>query len=328
MDRSIGELLVWIAIAAVGLAFIGFLGFAFMFGAADNTQVTFEAEQLSAADIIDDVTFDPPREHQSTVDRIVENGSVRSVTIDYEPFFGDAPAHQIHGDGSAEAVYVEQDGTFYRIAVSNTVDVETRRQTLELVPVNETDGDVITFEELPDVDRRVVREAYAYLERECDTDADSERAPPCWRPYSSQAANASILVPSPSEDYVSYKNQTFELVVRERTVNARAYTYRATSVANDSASFREEFVTPVSEDELTQDERELLEQAIGDGYHVQVYRHDFKSVPRDRFNSLLPKLGLPTLDSLSGAHHGSAVGYINYRGDYYRVTIEYSDTYA
>lgn len=56
----------------------------------------------------------------------------------------------------------------------------------------------------------------------------------------------------------------------------------------------------MNEGDLTDGERKLLKQAIGEGYHIKVYRHDFKSVPRERFTRLLPKLGLLTLDALSG----------------------------
>lgn len=328
MERSIGEIVAFVAVAAVGLTLVGFLGFAFMFGAADNTEVTLEAQPLSAAGVVEDVTYTPPEAHQPIVDRTIANGSSRTVSLDSDPFFDAAPAHQVHGQDAAQSVYVERGGTFYRIDVANTATVETRRQTLELVAVNETGGDVIAFDELPVADRRVVSEAYAYRQRGCDSASQSDRDPPCWRPYSSRAANASMLVPTPRTDYVRYENRTFDLVVRERTVDGTAITYRATPVANDSAAFRAQFVTPVDETDLTDGERQLLQVAIDEGYHIQVHRHDLQQVPRERFNSLLPKLGLPTLDVLSRGHHGSEVGYIEYRGVHYRVQVEYSDTYV
>lgn len=329
MERSIPEILAILAIAALGLLLVGFLGFAFMFGAADNTQVTFEAQQLSAAGVVDDITYDPTEQQQSFVEHTIRNGTGQHDRLHYDPFFDEAPAHQIHEQGGAEFVYVEQEGTFYRVAVTNVSEVETQRQTLELVRVNDTSGDVIQYDELPSVDQQEVRSAHVLkYKRDCGDTSRAKGTTDCWSTYSTSDANQSILVPSPPADYVRYQNQTFELVVSERTVEGTAITYQATPVLNDSAAFRSQFVTGVNEDDLTDGERELLEQAIGEGYHIQVYRHDFKEVPRERFNSLLPKLGLPTLDSLSGAHHGSAVGYIDYRGAYYRVRIEYSDTYA
>lgn len=328
MDRSIPEILALLAIAVMGLMLLGFLGFAFTFGAADNTQVTFEADRLTAAEVVENVTYDPPRQVQPLVNKTTANGSSRTVTIDAEPYFEDAPPHQIYGEGTAEYVYIEQDGTFYRLGVTDTTEVETSHYTLELVSVNGTRGDVIAFDELPTADQRVVNEAYVYWVRGCGSTSDEERAPPCWRPYSSQAANESILVPTPSSEYIRHENQTFEIVVRERMVNARALTYESMAVANDSDVFRSVFVTTVDEDQLTEDENKLLEQAIDGGYHIQVSRHDFKQVPRELFNSLLPKLGLPKLDALSGGHQGSAVGYIDYQGVYFRVKIVYSDTYA
>lgn len=329
MERSIPEVLAILAIAALGLLLIGFLGFAFMFGAADNTQVAFEAQQLSADEVVDDSTYDPTEHQQSFVEHTLRNGTSRHVRLHYDPFFDEAPAHQIHERGGAEFVYVEQEGTFYRVAVANVSEAETQRQTLELVRVNETSGDVIQYDELPTVDQREVRSAHVLKhKRDCGDTSRTKGTADCWSTYSTSDANRSILVPSPPADYVRYENQTYELVASERTVEGTAITYQATPVSNDSAAFRSQFVTEVNEGELTEGERELLEQAIGEGYHIQVHRHDFKEVPRERFNSLLPKLGLPSLDSLSGAHHGSSVGYIDYRGAYYRVHIEYADTYA
>lgn len=43
MERSIPEIIATLAIVVLGLLLLGFLGFAFMFGAADNTQVSFNA---------------------------------------------------------------------------------------------------------------------------------------------------------------------------------------------------------------------------------------------------------------------------------------------
>lgn len=329
MDRSIPEILAIIAVAAMGLLLVGFLGFAFMFGAADNTEVTFEAQALSADEVVDDITYDPTDQQESFVDHTIQNSTSRHVRLHYDPFFEEAPAHQIHEQGSADFVYVEQEGTFYRVVVSDVSMMATQRQTLELVRVNETSGAVIQYDELPTVDQREVRSAHVLkYRRECGDTSRSREPPHCWSTYSTSGANRSVLVPSPPANYVRYQNQTFELVVSERTVEATAITYQATSVSTDSAEFRSPFVTEVNENDLTDGERDLLEQAIGEGYHIRVYRHDFNEVPRERFNRLLPKLGLSTLDDLSGAHHGSSVGYIEYRGVHYRVHIEYTDTYA
>lgn len=329
MDRSIPELLAILSLAVMGILLLGFLGFGLMFGAADNTQVTFEAEQLSADGVVDDIAYDPPTRYRSLVEHLVRNGSGRQIRLRYEPFFEEAPRHQIHEPNGAQYVYVDHEGTFYRVAVTSISDTATRRQTLELVQVNGTSDEVLGYDALPAVDRNEVRSAYTLKYKRGCGDSTRVKGPgDCWSTYSTTDANRSVLVPTPTADFLRYRNQTFRVVTRERTVDGTAITSEASAVANDAEAFRSEVGTAVDMADLTDGERKPLERAIGDGYHVQVYRHDFKQVPCERFNSLLPKLGLPTFDRLSQGHRGSRFGYIEYRGAHYRVHIEYVDTYA
>lgn len=329
MERSIPEIIATLAIVALGLLLLGFLGFAFMFGAADNTQVTFNATELSADGVVDDITYDPTAQQQSFIERTIRTGTGQQVRLHYTPFFEGAPPHQVHGRYGDEFVYVEQEGTIYRVRVAVTEEIEANRQTLELERVNETSGNVIRYEELPEVDQREVRSAYTLkYRRDCGNESRVKAPPYCWAIYSEEDANRSILVPTPEAEYLRYQNETFRLIPFIRSVDATAIEYRATPIANDSSEFRSTLVTTVSERELTDEERELLQQAIHGGYHIKVHRNDFKEVPRERFNTLLPKLGLPTLDRLSQGHQGTSYGYILYRGTYYRIEIDYRDTYA
>lgn len=329
MERSIPEIIATLAIVALGLLLLGFLGFAFIFGAADNTQVSFNATELSADGVVDDITYDPTAQQQSFIERTIRTGTGQQVRLYYVPFFEGAPAHQVHERSGDEFVYVEQEGTIYRVRVTAIKEIEAIRQTLELERVNETSGDVIQYEELPEVDKREVRSAHTIkYRRDCGNTSRVKTPPYCWAVYSKEDANRSILVPTSDAEYVRYQNQTFRLVPFVRSVDATAIEYRATPIANDSNEFRSRLVTSVSEGELTNEERELLQQAIHGGYHIKVHRNDFKQVPRERFNTLLPKLGLPSLDRLSQGHQGTSYGYILYRGTYYRIKIDYRDTYA
>lgn len=329
MERSVPEIIATLAVVILGLLLLGFLGFAFMFGAADNTQVSLNATELSDDGVVDDITYDPTAPQQSFIDRTIRTGAGQQVRLHYDPFFEGAPAHQVQEENGDEFVYVEDEGIIYRVLVTNVTEIQANRQTLELQRVNETSGDVIQYEELPEADQREVRSAFTLKYRRDCGNASRVKVPPyCWAIYMVEDANRSILVPTPEAEYVRYRNETFRIIPFIRSVEATAIEYRATPVSKESNEFRSRLVTPVSEGELTDGERKLLQQAIDGGYHITIHRHDFKEVPRERFNGLLPKLGLPTLDRLSQGHHGTSYGYILYHGTYYRMKIVYTDTYA
>lgn len=118
------------------IGIMGYLGFALLFGAGDYTQVTISAERLTANGVVDGLTVDLDDQERAVVAETIQNGSGRTVSFAYDPFFDDAPWYQIHGDGAREFVYVEFNGSYYRIDVSDTTEVNVSRYTLEVVRVN------------------------------------------------------------------------------------------------------------------------------------------------------------------------------------------------
>lgn len=321
-----------IGIIAIGLAIlgiIGYLGFALLFGAGDYTQVTISAERLTANGVVDDLTVDLDDQERAVVAETIQNGSGRTVSFAYDPFFDDAPWYQVHGDGAREFVYVEFNGSYYRIDVSETTEVNVSRYTLKVVRANQTSGPILEWSNLPHVDKRNVVAAVEYkYSRSCESRPRSKGAFHCWSKYATDEYDESVIVPTPNAEYVRYKNQTYRLIVRERDVEAVAHSYSATVVTSDQVAFRNRFVTEVNQSELTEDERSIFEQAVQGDYRVRRYRHDPRSIPEERIDGLLVKFGLPEIEKLRYGHHGQAHAYIQYNGSYYRVAVFYSDTYA
>lgn len=321
-----------LALLAVAAALLGgllVLGFALSFGAADHAVVSIQAQPLSPDGVVADSTVELDPAGQAVVAEAVANGTAETTAVSAEPVFAGASWHQVHGQALGAFVFVEHEGRFFRLAVTNASSAEISRSTLGLHAVDRADGSVTDYGSLPFVDQFRVREALRYKAiTDCDPADESAEATRCWAIYETGEVNASVLVPSPPTDYVRYDNRTFRVLVRERSVDALTLTYSATRVADDPAGFRGQLTSDVDPAAFTDRERTMFEQAIDGEFRVRRSRHDPRSLPVERLDGLLAELDLPPVAELRRGHHGRAVSYVRFGGTYYRVTVVYADTYA
>lgn len=328
MAPSLRKVLLYASLAVLGLGLLAYLWFWLSFGAADHAEVSLEAHRVDPDEIVGALTYDPPPEVADLLTDAIRNGSVRTAGLDDDPVFAGTTDDPPAGPSAAESVIVAHDGAYYRVTVADKSAIELDRPTLTLDPANGTPGAARPIDELPAVDRRKVERVLVYRERGCEADPTAGQVPPCWVAYSTAAAERSVLLDDAGPDHVRVDSDVYAVTIRNRSVRGTAITYRAERLATGSRSLVARVVPTVDPERLPAGERRLFERAIDEGFHRTVYRHDLKRLPRDRLNSLLPKLGLPSLDAVAGRHRGSAVGYVEYNGTYYRVTFAYKDTYA
>lgn len=323
--RALG--LVALAISILGGLLV--LAFALSFGAADHAQVSIQAQPLSPDGVVDDGTVELDPAGQAVLAEAVANGTARSTAASFDPVFAGAHWYQVHGQGLGASVFVEHEGRFYRLAVTNASAVELQRPTVGLQPVDRADGHVTDYDALPFVDQSRIREALRYNAiTDCDPADESAEATRCWAIYEPGDVNASALVPSTTTDYVRYDNRTFRVVVRERSVDALALTYAAERVASDQEAFRAHLATDVDPGVLTDRERAMFDEAVEGEFRVRRSRRDPRSLPVAEIDGLLAALDLPPVAELRPGHHGRAVSYVRLGETYYRVIVVYRDTYA
>lgn len=225
-------------------------------------------DEVSDAEIADRASrsVDGHPEFETLVAEAVENGSA-NASGNSPPLDTDQP--------------VEYSGRYYELTATEMDSRETTQYGLsvDLTPTSETpDGEVVAFEDLPEVDRDVLDELLPD-EGEASDDRGDERVV---RFYSEAMAEDSALVPDGGYDAVVYEGERYAIDVKERTRTESDYRYEAEEVAASAgeygASVREEYAFTLSG--LSDAERDVVREAIEDGYYEGSADDAFSSVAR------------------------------------------------
>jgi len=174
--------------------------------------------------------------------------------------YGSSPRPPFH-----RADYVEHEGVYYRV---ETEETEPRTMTRRVLRAERVNGTVEGTEAVsPDTydseDRETVVIAYRL--------SQAERAE---RDFSviRLAENRTDLLPEPKHSHVVFGENAYRLTVEERELNETGYNVTTESVArNESAFVRyldSEEVAVVEGDELTEEQREVLETAVEEGTYT------------------------------------------------------------
>lgn len=123
----------------------------------------------------------------------------------------------------------------------------------------------ITWDELPASDQHTLFELRDQLVREESVEPPVERL--FQRYYDQYALESSVLVPEPEHDVVAVGDYEVEIVVSEVPVDVDLFEYEAVPVADSLAAFGAELrdAYQFALDDLSEDERSILEQAIDEG---------------------------------------------------------------
>ncbi len=196
----------------------------------------------------------------SVVAEAVENGSATTSDVTV-PFHGGRP--------------VEHEGSYYDVDVEEVGTETVQRYTVAVEPPEEdVEYTEIGFEELPEVDRDKLRPTFR-VDRQGDRRLRAEIA------YTVEEAGSSALVPQDEHDAVRRDDTVVSLGVDgPREVELDEYRYTAEVVAEDveelAAWVREQYLWTLTG--LPEGEREIVEEAIGEGYYEGGVEEEFRSL--------------------------------------------------
>ena len=223
-------------------------------------------DEVSAAEIAERASrsVDRSRDDGRIVAAAVENGSANAT--------GDSPP--LDTDQT-----VEFDGRYYQLSVEET---ESRARTQYGLDVDLSagsgapDGETVDYDDLPEVDRDVL---YDLVPTDSETpDGRGDRRAVRW--YSTAMVEDSALLPDSEYDAVRYEGERYPIDVAERTRTESDYRYEAEEIAADAAEYaaiaREEYAFTLSG--LSDAERDVVEEAIGEGYYEGSADDAFSSV--------------------------------------------------
>lgn len=194
---------------------------------------------------------------------------------------------------------VAHEGRYY--AVTHEV-VGTRTATQYTIEVDydpapsAVDGDAMAFEDLPAVDRAALEGLIPPPDDGVDRDGTVDGFRPDRGTSFRPPADAdSTLVPQPDYEAIVHEGDRYGVRVGDsRSVTVQTYRYRTEQVADGpaalAADLRTEYLFELGD--LPDDEREIVESAIGDTYYVD-------GAPSDAFESLADRFF---------AHDGIGVG--------------------
>ena len=229
-------------------------------GCADPRAV-LELDEVSDAELADKVALDSD---DDVVRRTVENGT-----------------YTTEGDLSGLEAPIEErpvvhNGTYYDLSLESEVVSEDRLYALRVQNVGATsvDGEV-AYDELPDGDREALSRVF---EEEGSDEPGFEGG--AEYPYSEDEYNTSVLVDGAT---VVYNGSRYEVEGEELEVMDRnEYTYTAEKVAEDADGFadwaRDEYAFVL--DDLSGEERSVVEDAIDGGYYEGSASEPFRSLVR------------------------------------------------
>lgn len=216
-------------------------------------------------------TTQPDSERHATLGRAVENGS--TTTEGTSPEF----------DTDRPYVY---DGSFYSLAVSEEEQLDGTRITVEIDYATAEDEEGVPLEEFPAVDRELLSGLFPPEE---DRDDGPEMG--VGAVFTPQEAEASRLV-NEEITAVRYEGAAYPITVETRPADRYLYRIEATRIADDAAAYGAELTVEYqfTLSGLSDDEREVVAQAIDDGYYEGSASDAFESVAR-RFFEHEPIIG-------------------------------------
>lgn len=196
--------------------------------------------------------------------------------------------------------YVELGGVYYRV---ETEETEPRTLTRHVLRAERANG---TAEELDAVepetygdDYEIVGRAYRRTFSSRIRDFIVVRSPP----------NRTKLLPEPEHPHVVFRKGVYRLTVEERELNETGYSVTTEPVArNESAFVRyldSEEVAVIEDDELTEEQREVLNTAIEEGTYTAPHGGS--------------EARLALVEMLQ--REGEFEGVIKYEGEYYNWNV-------
>lgn len=304
--QALAVIVVLVGATAVG----GYAYFLFTFGSADHTEFTLSAEEVPRDAIADRATAnleDPNDERAAVIDSAFENGSARTVAEEYD----------------LNGTYVERNGSYHVVLVSDGPTVNRTRPVLSIERVNETNRDVVPRENLTGPDRRAVGHAHrAWLVRNTD---QGRGDPPVEYVYRTVPDGAdSVFVPEQEVEYVRVENRTFRVSITRRNVSLSTTEYRLERVAAGEEAFVDALVVNAT-GRLNESAARPLELAIENGTYVS--RGDTYAEAERPIEPVARACGLGDPADLL-YDRGELSGYVRYEGSYYRVSLRGHTTAA
>lgn len=292
-----GAVVLVAALVVVG----GYTYFALTFGSADHTQFTLTVEPISEDRIAENATADLTSRAAAVVDTVHRNGSARTV------------AEQLDIDGA----YVERNGTYYRVTVTEGPAVTRERPVVTIEQVDAGGNEVVAASDLPAADRDAFLLTWRAWTVQQEEGGDG---PPARYVYEivPDAAD-SVFVPDQEVRYVQRENRTFRVRVRNESVELDTTEYRLEPVAANESAFVDALVRNVT-GRLNDSEAEPLERAIENGTYVS--RAGTYAEAERPIRPVADALGMSDpADLMYAADDEGYVRYVRYEGRYYRVTL-------
>lgn len=269
------------------------------FGSADHTQFTLTAEEVPRDRIAENATADLSARQAELVDAAYANGTARTIAETFD----------------LDGAYVERNGTYYRVRADAGPTVTRERPVLTIEQVNDPDGEVVPAEELPSPDEQAFLLAWkAWTVR--NTDRGSGDPPVRYVYETVPDAGDSVFVPEQEVWYVQRANRTFQVRVRNESVELETTEYRLEQVAANESAFVDALVRNVT-GRLSESEAEPLERAIENGTYVS-RAHAYADAERP-IRPVAAALGVGEPHEL--LYELERVRYVRYEGAYYRVTL-------
>jgi len=218
-------------------------------------------------------TVPPDAEQHATLGRAVENGS--TTTEGTTPQF----------DTDRPYAY---EGGFYELAVTEEAQLEGTRVTVEVDYATAEDDTGVPLEEFPPVDRDLLSGLFPPEEDRGEGPEMGASAV-----YTPEEADSSRLV-NEQVSAVRYEGAAYPITVETRPADRYRYRVEATQVADDAATYGAELKTEYmfTLSGLSKAEREVVAQAIDEGYYESSGSDAFESVAR-RFLEHEPIIGDP-----------------------------------
>ena len=226
------------------------------FGGGCPSSYTLSVRPLTDAQLADFVTEEPYDQYEETATRLISTAASD----------GEATYTTYHSPPLRKGIYVEHEGTYYRVAREQTA---TRERTAHQVAIEydrettpEDDASVVSLDDLPEADREAFLSAYP-----------DEKLGKGSTPRGFSIGGYDYVYPDGADSrlqdgetvWIRYEGRPLAVTVDgTETVEEVTYRYTLQEVADDEAAFvsfvRDEYV--VALDGLSAAEREVFEQAI------------------------------------------------------------------
>jgi hypothetical protein len=170
----------------------------------------------------------------------------------------------------------EYDGAFYAVRVTEVAELEGTRVTVEIDYATAANLEGVPLDAFPEHDRRLLEGLFPPEE---DQNQGSDMGGGAV--YTPEEADASRLVNEEIEA-IRYEGAAYPVTVETRPASRYRYRYETEQVAPDAetlvARLREQHLFTLSG--LSEAEREIVEQATGDGYYAGSANEAFTSLAR------------------------------------------------